>query len=139
MAIDPARGELRWASAGHREPLVLDPGSGEFIAISGAGIPLGVTPDTRYEEYTFTGLRRGHLVLLTTDGLWEAANSGGEQFGLDRLRRILHQHASQDANEICTAMTMALLGFFGGEPQSDDLSFVLVKLIGDRAALPAGG
>lgn len=131
VAVDPSRGELRWASAGHREPLVLEPDSGEFMEISGGGIPLGVTPDARYQEYSLAGLRPGSLVLLATDGLWEAANSAGEQFGLDRLRRIMHQHAAQDANEICTSITMSLLGFFGGEPQSDDISFVIVKLTGN--------
>jgi len=137
VAIDPPRRELRWASAGHREPLILDPDSGEFVDISGAGIPLGVTEDTRYQEYTFTGLCPGHLILLATDGLWEAANSTGAEFGLDRLRRILHENAAQEANQICTSITMALLSFFGGEPQSDDISFVLVKVTGDHAAPPA--
>ena len=128
MAVNPVTRELKWASAGHREPLVLDPDTGEFLPLSGAGIPLGVTADATYEDYSYAGLRTGQIMLVATDGLWEAANPAGEHFGLDRLKKIMRERSHHDANDICSSITMSLLTFFGGEPQVDDISFVIVKV-----------
>lgn len=128
VAADAGAGELRWASAGHRPPLLLEPGAERFLQLEGADIPLGVDADARFGEHRFTGLRPGQLILLATDGLWEAANSDGEPWGLERLAAVLRASAGQSAKEICAAIALALLGFCGTMAQRDDISFVVIKV-----------
>lgn len=129
VAADAGTRELRWASAGHRPPLLLEPGADRFRQLEGADIPLGVDAGARFGEYRFGDLRPGQLILLATDGLWEAANSVGEPWGLERLAAVLRANADQGAKEICAAIALALLGFCGTMAQRDDISFVVIKVV----------
>ncbi len=128
VAVNAERQELIWASAGHREPLLLDAASAEFVQLQGADIPLGVAVDAEYQTHVHQGLRSGQLILLATDGLWEAANSAGEPFGLARLGALMRDHGHQSAQEICAAIALNVLEFCGATAQRDDISFVVVKL-----------
>lgn len=128
-AVNSVTGELRWTSAGHRPPLVADPNNGHCIELAGADIPLGITSDIQYQEFVHRDLRPGHILLLATDGLWEITNSAGKSFGLKRLEQILLDNAAQSAGEICGAIAMEVLTFCGGQPQKDDISFVVVKVL----------
>lgn len=129
VCADAGAGELRWASAGHRAPLLLQPGATGFVQMEGADIPLGVDGNAEFREYRFAGLGPGQLILLATDGLWEAANSAGEPYGLERLAGVLGANAQQSAQEICAAIALALLGFCGTMAQKDDISFVVIKVM----------
>jgi serine phosphatase RsbU (regulator of sigma subunit) len=129
VAVDAERRELRWASAGHREPLLLDPGAAELRQLHGADIPLGISADAQYHEHVHRDLRPGQLILLATDGLWEAANNAGEPFGLPRLAAVMRDHASQGAQGICAAIALKVLEFCGSTAQRDDISFVVVKVV----------
>ena len=129
VAVDAARRELRWASAGHREPLLLDPGTAELRQLHGADIPLGINADAEYQEHVYRDVLPGQLILLATDGLWEAANNAGEPFGLERLAAVMREHAGQDAQGICAAIALKVLEFCGSTAQRDDISFVVVKVV----------
>jgi sigma-B regulation protein RsbU (phosphoserine phosphatase) len=129
VALNAARGELRWVNAGHCEPLLLEPGSGAFARLDGGGPPLGVIGGMEYEEYVHRDLEPGQILLLATDGLWEAANPAGEQFGMERLAKVLDGHAAEDAAAICAALAMAVVEFCGSREQKDDISFVVIKLV----------
>jgi sigma-B regulation protein RsbU (phosphoserine phosphatase) len=127
-AVDAVAGELRWVSAGHRPPLLLEPGAAAFTALDGADIPLGIDAAAVFHEHAHRGLRSGQLILLATDGLWEAANSAGELYGLDRLAELMHGNAHCSAREICAAIALAQLQFCGTMAQKDDISFVVIKV-----------
>jgi serine phosphatase RsbU (regulator of sigma subunit) len=128
VAADAANRELRWASAGHREPLLLDPGATELQQLQGADIPLGISADAQYQEHVHQGLRPGQVILLATDGLWEAANNAGEPYGLARLGAVMRDHGRQGAQGICAAIALNVLEFCGNMAQRDDISFVVVKV-----------
>ena len=128
VAVDAAKRELRWASAGHREPLLLDAGAAELRQLHGADIPLGVSVDAQYQEHVHRELRPGQVILLATDGLWEAANQAGEAFGLGRLGAVMRDHGQQGAQGICAAIALKVLEFCGNKAQRDDISFVVVKV-----------
>jgi serine phosphatase RsbU (regulator of sigma subunit) len=129
IAVNAARRELRWVNAGHCEPLLLVPGSGAFTKLDGGGPPLGVIGGMEYEEYVHEGLEPGHILLLATDGLWEAENPAGEQFGMDRLARVVDEHSGEDAAAICAALAMAVVEFCGSREQKDDISFVVIRIL----------
>ena len=129
VAVDAARHELRWASAGHREPLLLDRESAELRQLHGADIPLGISADAQYQQHVHRDLRPGQVILLATDGLWEAANNAGEPFGLARLGAVMRDNANQEAQGMCAAIALNVLEFCGSMAQRDDISFVVVKIL----------
>ncbi|MBI1731209.1 MAG: PP2C family protein-serine/threonine phosphatase [Gammaproteobacteria bacterium] len=132
VAVDAARSELRWASAGHREPLLLEPGVSGFRQLQGADIPLGVIAEAEYREHRVGDLRPGQMILLATDGLWEAANSDGAPFGLERTAAVMHANSDRSARDICAAIALNLLEYCGAAVQRDDVSYVVIKVARDR-------
>jgi len=128
LEISAHRRVLRWACAGHREPLLWEAGLDEFTELKGAGIPLGVVADTDYQEYQFAGLRAGQILVLATDGLWEAMNPAGEKFGLPRLFELVRDNAHLPAVQIRDRIVAAEQAFRAGKPQSDDITFVIIRV-----------
>ena len=85
------------------------------------GIALGIAPDIKFRQNTVT-LSPGDTVVLYTDGVTEAMNGNGEQFGLDRLRRLFEATASQDPERANLAVFEAVNTFVDETPQSDDIT-----------------
>lgn len=133
LGINGRRREVRWACAGHREPLLLQPGAREFTELKGAGIPLGIDAGTEYQEHRFDDVRPGQIYLLATDGLWEARNPGGEKLGIQRLCHVVLDSAQLSAGEIRDRVAAAERAFRADAPQADDISFVIVKVTGTTA------
>jgi serine phosphatase RsbU (regulator of sigma subunit) len=128
LAVDARRRSLRWACAGHREPLLLEAAATAFTELDGAGIPLGVDVDAEYQEYRFDDLRAGQILVLATDGLWEARDPAGQKLGLDRLFTVIHDCRQISAADIRDRVAAAEQEFRGGRPQGDDISFVIIKV-----------
>lgn len=124
--LDPARGSLRFANAGHNLPFKAAAG-GAVTEPRATGMPLGLLPGMRYEEIEVQ-LEPGSGLLLYTDGMVEAHNSQGEMFGVPRLQAHLEGlHFSPSVME-------ALLGQLGeftgqGWEQEDDVTFVVLQRI----------
>lgn len=68
----------------------------------GTGLPVGVSPDFKYESFTYS-LKPGDAVVMLTDGLSEAMNGEGQLYGIERLRAQLHQPAA-DVNTLGAAL-----------------------------------
>lgn len=130
LGINVRRREVRWACAGHREPLLLQPGARQFTELKGAGIPLGIDTAADYREHRFTDVRSGQVYLLATDGLWEARNPAGEKLGIQRLGDTVLECAHLSANEIRDRVEAAERAFRAGAAQADDISFVIIKVTG---------
>src|SRR6188474_3246712 len=77
--LDASSRTLAYTNAGHNPPLLLD-ADGESRFLERGNIPLGIFPQTRYHEYYLT-IEPDQLFVLYTDGVTEAANSEGEEFG----------------------------------------------------------
>ena len=131
--IDASTMSMRWASAGHDQPLIYEPGGGAVLReLDGdaGGLPLGVSPDERYTEQTFGPLRPGQVLLVGTDGLWEAMNAAGEQFGKQRVADAIAAAAHGTAAEIEAAIDLQLQRFCGECAQKDDVTYVVIKVTG---------
>lgn len=129
VMVDPGRRALRWASAGHGPPMVYDPGRGWLeLELGPGGVPLGIDEGARYEEHEAAGLGSGTVVLLSTDGLWEARNAAGEEYGLGRVRAVVEARAGESSGAIAAALKGGLDGHCGGERPGDDVTFVVVKI-----------
>ena len=128
LNILPAAGQLRWIRAGHDPALIYDAQDNRFQELMGTGMALGVDPGYHFEEFATNGLKRGLLIVIGTDGIWEATNSNGEMFGKKRFRDILRRNADLNATGIIDAVYKELDKFTGGLKQKDDVTLVVIKV-----------
>jgi sigma-B regulation protein RsbU (phosphoserine phosphatase) len=129
VTIDSQQGELRMASAGHDPPFIYDPGQDKFIELDTGGLPLGIMQGEQYPEVTCGSLPLGCVVLASTDGVWEAMNETDEQFGKERIRAILREHAHRDACDIALALRDGVQAYCGEAKQLDDITFVVARRV----------
>lgn len=134
VTIDGIRGELRMSSAGHDPPFIYDPEQDTFVELETSALPLGIMEGEEYAEVGSKQLPIGSVILASTDGVWEARNEDGEEFGKDRVREVLRKHAARTAREISRAIRDEVQSFCGEARQLDDITFVVAKRVeaGDR-------
>ncbi|MEN8173267.1 MAG: GAF domain-containing SpoIIE family protein phosphatase, partial [Chloroflexota bacterium] len=119
-------GALQYARAGHLPPILLDQ-DGEFVDIPIAeGQPLGVFEDISIDSNQFI-IPEGGLVLLFSDGLYEAADASGAPFGFERAKEVLRTYRHQSAERICQELWRAVQNHSGEDLHQDDFTTVVVK------------
>lgn len=119
---------IRWVRAGHEPALVYDPRSGEFGELGGqGGLPLGVFGEARYEEY-HRELAAGQVLVIGTDGIWEARNREGRMFGKLLLQQVIRDNVVRPAAEIVEKVLEALKQFLFPLDIQDDATLVVVKV-----------
>ena len=119
-------GEFLYARAGHELPILLD-GAGQVIPVPhGCGQLLGLLPDPELDEQTIIVPPGGRL-LLCTDGVTDAANPAGEQFGLERLLATIRRTPADTAQILCNQVQAAEQAFQGDAMQFDDITLVVVQ------------
>jgi sigma-B regulation protein RsbU (phosphoserine phosphatase) len=125
---EPPAHRLCYVNAGHYPPLLAgERGRGIEIARLDAGGPvLGLLPAARYEQ-TRCDVRPGDVLVLYSDGLIEATNPAGEEYGESRLRESLAATAVGDPDGIRDAILASAGEFLGASPPRDDLTLVVAK------------
>ena len=111
---NPAARSLSYVNAGHCPPLLARRnGSGVEISSLNVGGPvLGALPEGRYEQAKVE-VSAGDILVMYSDGLVEAANSRGEEYGEGRLREVLATVNEKSADDICRAILNSLAAFSG--------------------------
>jgi len=123
---DPATREFTYANGGHNTPLVVHAdGSSTELPLTG-GVALGVMPELPYDQGTVT-LAHDDTVVLYTDGVTEAMNAEGEEFGVDRLQETFAASPPQDAQQANQTVFEAVHAFAGETPQSDDVTCLVFR------------
>lgn len=130
LEIDPPARSLRWVRAGHEPALYFDPAAGSFSELDGDGMVLGVENEAPYRDYGRQGWDPGAVIVIGTDGITETRNSDNELFGNERVREVIRRNASRPAAEIQAAVIEAVQTHRGPAPQEDDVTLVVVKLLG---------
>jgi len=134
VVIDPKQGSVRWASAGHDPTLTYHTDEDRFVELEGGDVPLGIDPTIVYEEFSYSGLKPGDVLVIGTDGIWEMRSATGELFGKDRLRDIMKRDARKSAADIAKAIQDELTTFRGVVLPQDDVTFVVVRIATPAAA-----
>lgn len=125
--LDLYSGELTFGNAGHDKPFLISDGFN--LLQTKANLPLGVFPDTRFEEQSCI-LSPGSILLLYTDGLTEAKNMSRQQFGRDGVAKVLNgflDGEDKSLEKLVTSLSEAAHRFAGEAPQSDDLTLLVVR------------
>ena len=126
--LDRGENLLTVVSAGHPPVLHYDPRSGSFDEVGDGAPPLGTFLETGYQTVRHP-LAAGDLLLFYTDGLVEARNARGEDYGDARLQRAVARAAgSRTAREVRDAILGDLANFKGDQEQADDMTLVVVRL-----------
>jgi sigma-B regulation protein RsbU (phosphoserine phosphatase) len=126
MVLDRAKKNILFGSAGHNEQLLYKKELNEFQYLKVKGIPLGVAPESRYLEQEIP-YGKGDLLVLYTDGLTEAINKSGAEYGLERLKDIILKHKHESAAIIREKVLGAIDEFTHGLPQFDDMTMLILK------------
>ena len=125
VAIDPARGEVACANAGHPPPRLVHP-DGTVGGLDASGLVLGIDSGQEYREVR-AELPVGATIVLYTDGVVEARRDG-ELYGTERLDALLVRQRQLPAHELAHAVTEDARRYSGGE-LSDDLAVVVIRRV----------
>ncbi len=114
---------VSYSSAGHPGPVVTAD-SGEVTSYPSTGMPIGFMPDAVFEEKTIQ-LYPGDRLYFFSDGIAESTNKYEEQFGMDRLKRILKQNQTVlNLRDSIDNLAVSALKWNGLSPMTDDMSIV---------------
>lgn len=123
-------GELRFCNAGHPAPFVIS-ATGSRRSLDGkAGVALGAWRGLRYEVQVHQ-LAPGDTLLFFTDGVTEALNPWEEFYSIDRLEDLASNFSGRSARQITTAVADDVRAFCGTNPQSDDLTILAARWLGE--------
>jgi len=122
--FDAATRTLRYVNAGHYPPLVIGRDVPAALLEAG-GAPVGVFADSAYEEGVVQ-LSAGDLVVAYTDGIVEAVNPAGREWGIEGLRRAAGACKREDADEVVRGIFAAVEEFSQGR-QSDDATVLVLR------------
>jgi sigma-B regulation protein RsbU (phosphoserine phosphatase) len=131
--IDSAGRTIRWVRAGHDPAILYDPQTDTFEELLGPGVALGIDQDWRYSENVKSSLKDSQILLLCTDGVWEAHNSAGAMFGKDALLEVIRRNSNMSAADIVEAVVAAVKHFQAGVKPEDDITLVVAKLNSSQA------
>jgi len=128
--ISPAEKVLRWVRAGHDPALFYDPGLEKFQELRGEGMALGIDPHGNYRENVVRGLSSGQILVIGTDGIWEARNPGGEMFGRKKMKDLIRENAAYSSDGISATIIDSIKTFQGTARQEDDITLLVIKFVG---------
>jgi serine phosphatase RsbU (regulator of sigma subunit)/anti-sigma regulatory factor (Ser/Thr protein kinase) len=147
VIYDTALGQMDIVSAGHNPMLYYSAGSGRMNRINPGGMPLGlpVSLDGSFEDHleqVTIKLEDGDGFFIYTDGLTEAADPHGRQFGLDRLAELLSNRFSLGARPELNSLSEEVVGeiddFAGFTKQTDDITFIIARAVPITTAAVTG-
>jgi phosphoserine phosphatase RsbU/P len=122
--LDPRTGQLSYLSAGHNPPVLLRL-DGTVDRLKSESIPLGIEVNEKYKAGT-TFLQPNELLVIYTDGVTEARNERGEQFGESRLLSLLQPRLEERASATLAGIMKNLDEFVGPADQHDDITCLVV-------------
>jgi sigma-B regulation protein RsbU (phosphoserine phosphatase) len=116
-----------FSNAGHNPP-VLRKREGKIEYLTEGGVALGILQNHNYRERAL-GLNPGDLILFYTDGVTEAVNESGEEFGTKRLEKILIENYSLEAKQLQGKIYQEIKDFTRDKPGQDDYTMIVIKVL----------
>ena len=131
-ALETASGRLRYTNAGHNPPLVLR-AAGAAEELEATGVPIGLLPQAVYAAGE-TVLAPGDVLVLYTDGLVEANDPEGNEYGLERLKEVCRCGRGESSAALAKLIARDLEDFARGVPFADDRTLVLARRLEETRA-----
>lgn len=129
MEIDQSAATLTWVRAGHEPALLYRATNNIFSKLSGNGLVLGVDESYEYVAEEICDPESGDIILIGTDGISETRNQENLYFGQDNIKRVLKESKEESADTIQKKLVKAVQDFRGTQPQEDDITLVVIKIV----------
>jgi len=123
--LDTKNHTFEFVNAGHNKGLLLAPGQAPALLSTG-NLAVGFFEDAEYTKKTVP-MVPGSTLAIYSDGITEALNSEGEEFGMDRLIQQLVSNGNMPAKELTDSVFSAVRAFAGSAPQYDDMTLMIVR------------
>jgi len=126
--LDVPQGTFSYVNAGHNFPFIFKPLQKLVIPLTSGGLPLGMFDFAEFQQETVT-LEQKDTMVLYTDGVTEAMDKSFKEYGEDRLLRTIERTGDKPASILKDAIVSDVDKFVDGEPQSDDLTVMVLKRV----------
>ena len=127
--LDTQTGEFRFVSAGNPGP-ILAHADGQVETFDVPGVPIGLLPDSTYED-ALIQLRAGDRLCLHSDGLSEERNQQGEVLGSERMRDLISRNLDRQLEESLDALIAEAIRWRGSGQLHDDVAIVGAEMVGE--------
>lgn len=127
LSVNLVTGELEYASASHQSLLVYRADAGAIESVEMKSIPIGVERGTVFPQETLR-LKKGDILLMYTDGVVEAMNGQGKQFGRKNLGLSLMKSRDLSARDMAARIHSDLAEFIGQARRHDDQTVFVMKM-----------
>jgi phosphoserine phosphatase RsbU/P len=124
--LDSATGEMTYCNAGHNPPFLVRANGGAVERLTSCGTILGIFPDLGYEVKQCR-LEPGDVLTLFSDGVTEEQDPAGEEFGEERLSKLLVEKAGLGATALVEEIRTTVLAWAAGAPAADDVTVLIAR------------
>jgi phosphoserine phosphatase RsbU/P len=128
LTFDPHTLKIQYCNAGHHPLLIYRRAEDRIETFDTDGLPLGIERGSLYTSRE-TELETGDIICLYTDGIIEAMNSNGDQYGYERIVDYLRAGADKSSRELSDGIRFDLESFVGKARQHDDQTFLVMKIV----------
>lgn len=128
--FDPAASTISYINAGHLPALIVrqrDAGQFEVMHLDEGGPVLGVLPGATYRQ-SQVPVQPGDLLVVFSDGIFEALNGSDEEFGEERILSAVEENWTGTPTQICDAVLAGVRNFLGKMPAQDDQTLMVARL-----------
>ena len=130
VILDHVRGTVTLSRAGHDAPIFFDHATGTATPIKPPGMVVGIDSGSVFDRITgdfALSLKRDDCLLLYTDGVTEALDANGDEFGPDRMIGSVRASAPEGAPAVISRLIDELRSFVGAQPQNDDITLIAIR------------
>jgi sigma-B regulation protein RsbU (phosphoserine phosphatase) len=130
LVLDHARHGVTLARAGHDAPLLYQHQTQTVVPLKPPGLVLGIDSGSVFDRMTNdfnVPLERGDVLVLYTDGVTEALDAEGYEFGIERTIQSVRASAGDGASAIVTRVIEDVRNFSGSQPQNDDITLIAIR------------
>ena len=130
VILDHVHNAVTLARAGHDAPLLYKSGNRTVTPVKPPGMAVGIDSGDVFDRITrdfSLELERDDCLIFYTDGVTEALNTEGDEFGLERMMQSVQASAVKGAPEIIKRLTEEVVAFIGSEPQNDDITLIAIR------------
>ncbi len=128
LFVDVTGQQLQWVRAGHDPAILFNTVTGTFSELKGEGLVLGLNPEYVFQSNTIRLNGERVLLLLGSDGVWEAVNEKNEQYGKERLKELIRANRECSPGELLQLVNESITRFRGGVALCDDITLVAIVI-----------
>ena len=131
MVLNLETNLLSFARAGHEAPILIRRGETTAEQLNTTGIAIGLVDNDVFENTIETrtiSLHSGDLIVTYTDGITEAMNSDGDEWGTDSLQQSIQNMANASAQDLLNNIRHSVLTFAGNNRQYDDMTMLALRI-----------